>query len=339
MKKIIDFLKNVNKKDSVIIVFHNDADGICSTAMLLKYLSFLEKDPFTISQPMPMDNNLIQKIKTTIPNKIIFVDLAADQQYATILKKLLPLADIAVIDHHRISTDLNKKGMIHYNPRFSRPSVYRSAAYCMYEILSKISDFEENLWITAIGIVADYEMKDSQKLVKQIRKKYSVEELFSSVFAKISDMIAASNSVRKIRPEHIVDLVTKAKKPEDILSNNELLEAYNLVEDEIKNVMEDTEKNSEIIKNYLFYNIHSKYNLRSPISSHLIKRYPKKNIIVYQKVGGKVKLSARSNLINIASKLRRAIEGLTASAGGHERAAGAFISSKDWEKFKQNLVK
>jgi len=50
--------------------------------VLLK--KFLEKQglkkPYIIAQPMPMDKNIVQRVKTTIPNKIIFLDMAADQQ-------------------------------------------------------------------------------------------------------------------------------------------------------------------------------------------------------------------------------------------------------------------
>jgi len=339
MDNVIRYIKNIKKSDDVIIIFHNDADGICSAALMLNYLSFLEKKPFIISQPMPMDKNLIQKVKTTIPNKIIFLDLAADQQYNMLLKPLSSLAKIMVIDHHKISTDLNKKNIVHYNPRFSDPDIYQSASYCVYEILSKIHKMEKYLWIAAIGIVADYALEDSEKLIKQIKKKYNIKEMRDSIFEKISDMICAANSTKSLKPENIVELIVSAKGPEEIISNNDLVHSYELVENEIKKVLEDTEKNSEIINNTLFYNLKSKFNLRSPISSKLVERYPKKNIIIYQKIGSKIKISARSNITDIASKLKESIRGLNASAGGHERAAGAILYSKDWEKFKENMAK
>ena len=36
--------------------------------------------------------------------------------------------------------------------------------------------------------------------------------------------------------------------------------------------------------------------------------------------------------------LKRAVIGVNASAGGHEKAAGAVVASKDWEKFKEQLM-
>jgi single-stranded DNA-specific DHH superfamily exonuclease len=36
--------------------------------------------------------------------------------------------------------------------------------------------------------------------------------------------------------------------------------------------------------------------------------------------------------------LKKAVEGIDATGGGHERAAGALISAKDWEVFKQRMT-
>ena len=87
------------------------------------------------------------------------------------------------------------------------------------------------------------------------------------------------------------------------------------------------------------YNIRSKYNLRSPISSKLSERYPNKLVIVYQKVNSRIKLSARTQgSIDIGNTFQKAAEGLNASAGGHANAAGATVEVKDWDKFKENLT-
>ena len=60
------FLNNIKSNDDVVIVFNNDADGICSCALIKKLLSKKSvKEPYIISQPMPTDKNLIKKIQTT----------------------------------------------------------------------------------------------------------------------------------------------------------------------------------------------------------------------------------------------------------------------------------
>ena len=62
-------------------------------------------------------------------------------------------------------------------------------------------------------------------------------------------------------------------------------------------------------------------------------------IIVYEKKGSKIKVSARNqDGMNVAAVLKKAAAGMKASAGGHDAAAGASLQEKDWETFKQRVI-
>ena len=124
-----EFLKKIKPNDNVVIIFNNDGDGICSCAMikiLLNKFTKIEKEPFIIPQPMPMDKNLIQRIQTTVPTKILFLDLAADQQQ-NIIKKMVSISDILIIDHHQITKNLNSMAIVHHNPRIKSRLLRQSA--------------------------------------------------------------------------------------------------------------------------------------------------------------------------------------------------------------------
>ena len=185
MKKAIDFLNKIEKNDEVVIIYNNDADGICSCVLIDKFLmEKTGKKSFSISQPMPMDKNLIQRIQTTLPTKIIFLDLAVDQQQ-TILKKLGSICDILIVDHHQFIKDMSSNSVVHYNPRFDKPRIYQSTSYLIYKICSKLMDMSDSLWISVIGMIADYNLKDSTDLVEEAEKKVSAKEL------KIEDLSTA----------------------------------------------------------------------------------------------------------------------------------------------------
>src|SRR3990167_10276763 len=121
-KEATDFLKGIKQTDETVIVFNNDGDGICSCSLIVKLFEKLElRKPYLISQPMPMDKNLVNRIKTTIPSKIIFLDLVVDQQ-EDVVKKLRGFADILIIDHHVAKKNLNNKNVVYFNPRMTKPS-------------------------------------------------------------------------------------------------------------------------------------------------------------------------------------------------------------------------
>src|SRR3989338_2168927 len=217
MKNAADFLRNIKSKDNIVIIYNNDADGICSCILIKKLLEKTAKNaPLTISQPMPTEKNLIRKIQTTLPTKIIFLDLAIDQQQ-DVMKKLVRLCDILIIDHHQITKDANSPNVVHCNPRFSNPKIYQSATYLSYKLCSEISDMSEHLWIAAVGMIGDYNLDDSQDLVKHVREKYKIgeEKLYDSFLGRIADMIAAARATRELTCEQMVEILGKSQSPEN----------------------------------------------------------------------------------------------------------------------------
>src|SRR3989338_11066201 len=137
MEKAVEFLKNIKKTDNVVIIFNNDGDGICSCALIRRLLAKKGVEPYIISQPMPPDKYLQKRLQTTIPTKIIFLDMAIDQQ-PHIVKRFSSISDILIVDHHTIHKNMNGKNIVHYNPRFNGKGIYQSTTYCAYKICSKI---------------------------------------------------------------------------------------------------------------------------------------------------------------------------------------------------------
>src|SRR3989344_4274940 len=176
----VKFLKKISRKDEVIIIFHNDSDGMCSAAILSKFAARMTgKKPLLISQPMPVEPRLMDKIKTCIPTKIIITDIAIDQQ-PDMLKKVAGFADVLVIDHHIITNNVASKRISYHNPRISKPSIYLSASYICYELCSGITGMDDAFWLACVGAVADYNLEDSAELVKKARKKYGIKNIKKS---------------------------------------------------------------------------------------------------------------------------------------------------------------
>ena len=340
MKTVIKFLKEIEEGDNVIVICHNDADGICSAVLLNKYLKSKDIDTDFIVQPMPVDENLVGRLKSYFPKNIIIVDIAIDQQLS-LIKNLNKMANVAVIDHHQIENDLNKIGVVHYNPRFEDKNVYQSASYCTYKICSKLMDMKKWLWVTGVGMVADYALGDSKDLVKKLSQKYGTEELYETILGTLTDIITYTKATRKVYLTKIIDIIDEMEKPEDIYEIKEgkkMVEAYEIVKQEITNIINEAKRDNK--PDYLLHEMESDYNLRSPISTKLSEIFEGKFIGIYQKIGSKYKLSARnqSDDANVAKILKKATRGLKASAGGHKNAAGATIDEKNWQEFKSKLI-
>ncbi len=343
MKKAANFLENIKEKDGVVIIYNNDGDGICSCVIISEYLRRKgNKRPYIISQPMPMDKNIVQRVKTTVPDKIILLDIAADQQQG-ILKSLAGLSDIMIVDHHQVYKNMNSGKIVHYNPRIDDPRVYQSTSYCVYKICSKIMDILDLLWVCAVGMVADYNLDDSKDLVKEVEKKYNIDKhLYETKIGRIADMIAATSATKKLSFDQMVDVIQNSNLEEFEKARNaeKMVESGELIKKEMETLVEDAEANMERNGNLMFYNIKSKYNLSSPLSTRISEGYKNKLVIIYQKVGNRLKASGRNQAknINAGKVMGKAAKEVGGSGGGHDAAAGATISAAEWDKFKENII-
>lgn len=344
MKKAVDFLDSIKKTDEIVVIFNNDGDGICSCTLLNKFLEKTgRKKPYIIAQPMPMDKNIIQRIQTTVPDKIIFLDIAADQQQ-TVLKKLGGICDIMIVDHHQVLKDMNGKNITHYNPRIDQHDTYKSTSYCVYKICSKIVDMTDDLWIAGIGMVSDYNLEDSKDLVRLLKEKYSLEEpLYETKLGRIADMISATRATNALSCEQMVDVFEGAtfEQFEKTKNSEKMIESYETIQREMASLMEDASGHAEKLGKIIFYNTKSKYNLGSALSTKISENFRKNLVVIYERSGNRVKVSARNQAknINAGRVLQRAAKIVGGSGGGHEAAAGATISADNWDRFKETLVK
>jgi len=331
----ITFLKNIKPTDGVVVVFHNDGDGISSCTLIKKWLAHIGVDPYIISQPMPPDKNLIRRIQTGLPDKIIFVDLAIDQQ-PTVLKKLKGIASILIIDHHIISHDMSEEGISHYNPRFEEPRRYQSASYITYKIISRLMDVSEWLWVAALGAVSDYDLSASQDLIKEAQKLWTIE-----MFNKIAAMVESMRATKLMSADQMVALVNNSKEPKQLLEAPDFRQSYEKIQTELEATLLDAQASAEKVGDIVFYKIKSKYNLKSPVSTKLSEKWPEKFIVVYEQIDKYINASVRNQAkrLNVDKILRAAARSIRGcSAGGHEAAGAAQMLEKDWPEFKQNLI-
>jgi len=350
MQRVISFLKKLTHKDEPLIIFHNDTDGICSCVLMNKFLQKrIRKKADIISQPMPPQKNLMSKIKMCLPTKIMFLDLAIDQK-RRFVKRLENFCDILIIDHHPVTNDMNSERTVHFNPRLKNKDIYQSASYLVYKICSRFPEFEKKklLWVAAVGAIGDYDLSGSSDLIKEAKKEYPEiikktddKSLRESLFGQIAEIITAAKACN-IPPEEIAKIIYESKSCEEVLNNQTLINAYKQVQAEIEKLIIDAKSKFDPNKKIFFYEIKSKFSLRAVVATRLSEMWPDKIVIVWQKVRNKIRVAGRnqSRKFDVGNLLKSALTpGMKASFGGHPAASGGIIDEKDWDEFRERLIR
>lgn len=348
-----DFLESLNLKGienalkckgRKILVYHSDVDGMCSSALLVKFFPGFKCIP---REGPVIDNGFLETIISRRPDLLVFMDIPADQEWKKLLflKRRLRRTKIMIIDHHIVERDMNASGIMHVNPRMEDKEVYIPASSVMYDILKAMRyPVKKFIWIAAAGIIADYGFEDCKKTLKECESLYpgSLSDRLSPFkLSRIAEMLSALITLKGLKGAKIgLDLLIRIETFKDIKKHRDLREYYKRVKREIERIMEDFEKHAEFIreKNLIIYEIDSKLNITSIIATKVTDIHKDEVILIRKrsKQGWKVSLRCQSGKVNVGDLAKKASSGL-GSGGGHQKSAGALV--KDWEKFREKLVK
>jgi single-stranded DNA-specific DHH superfamily exonuclease len=308
MKKVLEFLENTVGK--IGIFFHCDADGVCSATLISKY--FLQKGKIFELACGEIDKKVFESFARKAVDTAIFLDLAVDQNPSWLKK--FKANNMLVIDHHPIHCDLNTLGIVHYNPRFEDPKIYRSASSICYEICKKLG-IKNVRWVARVGACGDREILGT-------KKEREAVELIDAVKAIKGD----KHLVKTVK------ILLECKTIDDFLGNRDLQKLREKLEKEVGKWV----RNFSCRENICFYEIESKYSINSLIANKLFDKYPDKTIIVYSCKNGVYKFSGRSKKFDIGKVFEEAAKNI-GKGGGHPVAAGAVINSKYVNTFIQRL--
>lgn len=320
-----EFLNNINDKDSVAIIHHDDADGFCSGILFQDYCK--SKGAKISTFAYSHSKTKMSKLPLKSFNKIIITDISTKENFKELSK--LKDKEIFYIDHHPeyplpknvISLLTAKQG-------------YFPSSKTTYELVGG------KKWLALIGTLGDAGdlYKENIKFINEILKEIGInlEEFktkYSHIFSNVIIYFAKN-------PKKTFQVLSKISSLEEIKN----LEKYsNEIEEEIQKTIKEYKSNSEKIGNIRLYYLNPKFNIKGIISSILGKTYPEKIILLLSKKKSDpnfIGLSARhqSKEANLPKLLEAATMGLkNAKCGGHPRASGGQIMTKDLEKFKQNL--
>jgi len=309
-----------NKKFQIF--FDSDVDGLMSLLITLKSLKKLGKD---VKFEEVKDREDLPKIIENLKDKnyvYIFLDLGLKEEYLEKIRKLQ--IKVIWIDHHQIET-FSTKGIIYINPLVVDKNLYIPTSAITYLIFEKIVYIKENLYYSAIGIIADKGQKSCEKIIKlaSIKFKESYEN-FELIAQKVNSLFILNKKIKRY-----VNKMQNIK----FFKSKELERIYKKVQKEIEKELKNFEKKKIETKNVVIYEIKSKLKIRSTIASILSEKIKDKIIVIYQKEKDKVKISLRTSLenVNLLEILKKTKIDFI-SFGGHKKACGAVIRKKDLNK-------
>ncbi|MFB6215765.1 MAG: DHHA1 domain-containing protein [Candidatus Aenigmatarchaeota archaeon] len=332
--------KYLEDLEDPIVIYHRDADGVCSGAMMADFLG--------TSICLPNDGDGIQVTGELIDiindhGSAVFVDLPVDQ--LDIMEKL-EVDRIFILDHHPPVENLTDDGVLHVNPRFEDDKVYLPAAYLSQRIVG--DEVPGSLWKAGVGVIGDHGVEDCRDLMDEIderypeilpQKKYSMEELNESKLGIISQMIDSSKVMKGLQGiKHSLDVVKNAKEPNELLRSrlSNWYDRYKILLESEKDMFEENSKYFPKTDSYL-YELDTDYSLTSTLSTSLADDHPDSVIITYKRNGG-MNLSGRcqSGRVDVSEILKRAV-GDRGNAGGHPQAAGGHVRKGNEETVLEKL--
>jgi single-stranded DNA-specific DHH superfamily exonuclease len=364
------FLSQVLRDDSAFLLFHDDADGCCATAVLLHmvsskaargFLGFASPEKHSVE----LTPRLARKLREETPKLIVSLDLALTGSADKIAKLLESLdAHMLIYDHHIQSKFIKwPERCTHLNPL--NFSLGNKPASCYSHVLYKhFTGNSDTCWAAAVGVVADYRTEECRDLLEEVRHRHPNLYPFKTIdqptalksplmtMAHLvnagyqhSDHTGAKTAVEALNealqigdPTVLLEGRTKRARV--------LREYKKEVDEELTRFMDQFDSAAEfhLDSRLAFYFIKPKHNITSQIATQLQHSHQNTVIaIISPETPKTLKVSLRrgsSVKANLATLAESSITGLKqASGGGHPDAAGCVLHKEDIGIWKENVLK
>lgn len=345
-KQIHEIREHLEMAQNPIIFYDNDADGLCSFALLRKFLG--RGKGVAIRTNPEIDKGYAKKISELKADYVFVLDkpFLGKDFVEEVKKTSLP---IVWIDHHEVSVKYDYDSLHIYNPTKSENSSksYEPVTYLVYKVIGK----KEDSWLAVAGCIADHYLPD---FAKEFAERYpelwnkEVKKPFDAYYNTQIGLIArAIGFGLKDSTTHIIYLqnfLTSAIVPQDVLSEIEMegrssssfAKKYREIRKKYDSLVEKAREH--VGKKIVFFKYGGGLSISSEIANELSHFYPNRIIIVAYDKGTYSNISMRGNgARNIFDEVREKFE--NASGGGHIDAIGARMKTSDVDRFRDEIEK
>ncbi len=341
------FIGAISPKDRIALLYHPDADGLCSALIVAKAIERIKnrKVDLLLNQGhgnISLTEKTIRLLKKKKINKAIIADLCIDQKPEPV-KEIEKFAPLLILDHHKLYNDLNSKKTIFIKSQFISDidgSRYPASKLC-FDLFSKIADLDDFAWIASVGIIGDNGLRYWKPFIKQSaeQKGLSLEDLQG-----FEGLVNGVNSIDAEKLNLLFKEFYFVRNPKELFKSK-FFKYREIIDKEIEKLLKQLKQKAELYPEIelVFFPVKSKYSIKSTLSDRLSSSlYPNQTVIVVLDNGKRYfEISARRQdfKVKMNDLLESAVKGLEkANAGGHTPAAGGRILKRDLEKFKERLI-
>jgi len=323
-EKAISFVENLKENEKVILIYHDDCDGVCSAVLMISVLEAFGKK---VLEKVPMGVEKIKDFDKIVKgfDKIILLDLptaSLKEKFENIQK------DVLIIDHHPCE-EIKSEKIFLVNPLVEKPNVYQPTSYLVYKAF--VDKIKKRKWVACVGTVGDFGVKDCRDLVKIKNEK----EIWKSKFGRLANVVNSCLAVLGV--EKTLEKILSSRSLNDFLKEKEVISAVKEFEKELEKCEKELENNAEIYGKVLISEIKPKYKrVGSALATKIATNYDK-IIIIFEEVGNLVKVHGRyRNKDEI--HLGKIFEEI-GIGGGHRNASGGIVKKKEKNMVKVKILK
>ncbi len=350
------FLKSIKRK-KVAVVSHDDSDGSCSAALVIRLLKKIGTNNkilnFSTRGSPSISDDLMKNIISERPDVVITCDFAGglDRSAHVFDKEGIRCL---MIDHHVVQDYKFPEGCVYLNPQLDGKTMPCSAF--IYDLCMRMTDFEENLWIAAVGTIEDFGAAERKDLIEKCMKKYPElfekkdidnRKLFDTTFGLVGKIIGSAPSWASYQgAELATKVLLEVDSPRDFLDLNNkdvkmLYEKFEMIDLDVKKAVRQFDEKNEKDGRVRMLTISSEYPIKSKVSTIISAKdeYYKDVIVVVEENTKSVSMSLRnqSGDFDLDSIIRESLSGLEGAGGGHRKAAGAVVAKKDFDAFMEKF--
>ena len=335
--QIVQIREHLEKAQNPVFFFDNDGDGLCSFILLQRFIGRGKGVQIKSSPDMTVD--YFRKVRELNADYIFILDKhSVSKEFFEEARQInIP---IVWIDHHDMGNEI-PDFVNYYNPLFNDDNNEPVAELCY-----RITRRREDLWIAVAGCISDSFVPDFYSDFKKeypdlaINSKEALKIYFKSPLGKIVKMLNFALKDTTTNVVSMMKFLTRARSPYEVLEesreNYSMHKKFNEINDKYERLLKKVEFKTE--EDVLFFEYGGDLSISSELANKLRFDFPDKIIVVAYVKDAKVNVSARGE--NVRSFVIEAIKELdNATGGGHEKAVGAKIHSRDLEKFKGIFLK
>lgn len=332
-KQITEIREFLESAQYPLFFFDNDADGLCSYAILQRSIGRGHGIP--IKSYPELSSQYFKKVNEYNPDIVFILDKAEVSEgfINNVTSRNIP---IVWIDHHPTKTS---ESLIRKTNYYNVGENCEPVTYAAQKIFNK----QENLFLAVIGCISDVYMPDfADKFCKNYPELFNMslsafDSLHLTELGKIVRMINFGLMDNSTNVSKLISFVEEAKGPCDFLEENSMTKdfhkRYDTLNAELNKLVLKAEKVNNN-SNILLFSYEGKTSMSAILSNQLFFNYPDKTIVVAYKKPDKINLSIRGHkALEITKIITDNIVGAT--GGGHKEATGAMIPTTKLDKLKK----